>query len=492
MNKILNFEVTKGILKPTALVLLAEGLLFLINTLCAILYNEPVTPFLFPAICSLAIGGLLFRNKWTTDLHSNRGRFIQLILVWIVAIFIGILPYKLSGTTSSFIDAFFESTSGFTTTGFSVIENINSLPKSILLWRSLTHWLGGLGTLSMFIFLLSKLTLGNNKPLLFLRGIKDENIDNQRIIFRKLIGFYVAVTLLLETILLLGGMKLFTSICYSLTTVSSGCFIPDTSGPAGYSLFIQYTLSAFMLLSGIGYFILLLPLTKKTDWGRNRIAELRTFIILVIVISIVVCAALFTTAKMQLRESLRTGMFQVISFASGTGFTVNNFFLWPRYLLFLLLLLPLIGGCSGSLSGGIKVHRFLVLKTEMKNALKEWHFPQHESNEEESAHIKETTLSALVFITLLLFVTVLGVIALCSTGISPERSWFYAVSSLTTTGNTMPLTDLGNTAKAVMSLLMLAGRLEIYPLLVLFFPSFYVSENRHNKTQNAIINKVEK
>lgn len=458
------------------------GTSFLLGIPFAIFYNEPLKPFYIPALILLISGFSLyvFSEKKAVTITSNQERVILITLLWAILILAGTLPYFISRTLPSVVDIFFETISGMTTTGSSVLANPADLPKSILFWRSLTHWVGGLATIISLVTIVPALNIGGYKLL-----SAEEKIAHKfrnRIVW--IILIYCAMTLLQVLLLYLGGMNLFESLCHSFGTVSTGSFSPRIDGIAGYSPYIQYIMSLFMFLSGFSYLVYFLIITGKFKKAVT-IEESRIYFIVFASVSMVLTAILYSRVGNGFETAFRESVFQIASFVSSSGYYNTNYLLWPSHILPLVYLLIFIGGSSGSASGGIKMSRFLIL---LRNFRQQFKIPAISSKaftvKYNGSNIDQNTnLSILTFVTVFGFVFVLGTILLSLFGIELEKCVFLSISALSTFGHNVGLSDFTEAGKIILSVMMIVGRLEIYPLLLLLVPLFY-------KTPDHIIDEI--
>lgn len=465
-----------------AFIILFVGTSFLLCIPFAIFYNEPLEPF-FTSTTILLISGVLiyvFSGKKPVTITSNRERVILITLLWAILILAGTLPYFISKTIPSVIDIFFETISGMTTTGSSILSNPADLPKSILFWRSLTHWLGGLATIISLITIVPALNIGGYKLL-----SREEKIAHKfsfRIVWIVLI--YCTMTLSQVLLLCLGGMNLFESLCHSFGTVSTGSFSPRIDSIAGYSPYIQYIMALFMFLSGFSYLVYFLVITGKFKKALT-IDESRIYFIVFASVSLLMTGILYFKVGKGFDTALRESVFQIASFVSSSGYYNTSYLLWPSHILPLVYLLIFIGGSSSSASGGIKMSRFLII---IRNFRQQFKIPAISSKaftvKYNGSNIDQNTnLSILTFVTVFGFVFVLGTILLSLFGIELEKCVFLSISALSTFGHNTGLSDFSAAGKIILSMMMIVGRLEIYPLLLLLVPLFY-------KTPDHIIDEI--
>lgn len=453
------------------------GVSFLLCIPSAIYYHEPLDPFYLPALILFISAFLLyvFSSKTPRIVESNSERVVLITFSWAVIILAGMLPYLFSKILPSLVDVFFETVSGMTTTGSTVLVNIETLPKSILFWRSLTHWIGGLATIIGLFTILSSLNIGGYE----LFSIKEEAATKLRQVILRMVIIYCAMTFAQVLLLFLGGMNLYESFCHSFGTVSTGSFSPKNDSIAGYSPYLQYTMALFMFLSGLSYVVYYLAITGKLIKAIAN-EENRIYFLAVGFISLFITVILYYKEGLRFGTALRESVFQVASFVSSSGYYTTNYLLWPRHILPMVYLLIFIGGSTGSASGGIKMSRFLIL---LKNLRQQFKIPNRSSA---TFHVKYNrseideynNLSLLTFITVFGFLFVLGTISLSFFGMELERCVFLAISALSNFGQPLGLSDFPDAGKIILSFLMILGRLEIYPLLLLFVPLFYKTSEK--------------
>jgi trk system potassium uptake protein len=473
----------KGFVLVASYIIMLCGLSFLFCIPFAIYYNDPSWPFYIPSLLLSAMGILLYSisNKSRPTIKSNSERVALVILTWTILLLAGMLPYLFSEVIPSWVNTFFETVSGLTTTGSTILENPELLPKSLLLWRSLTHWIGGLTTIILLFTILPPLNIGGSD--LFLSMGKTP-VKASRLIVR-IIQIYCVLTSLQVILLHLGGMNLFESLCHSFGMVSSGAFSPKDNSIAGYSTTIQLIMALFMFLSGFSYVIYFLAINgkfkKAIAWEENRI-----YVVLVALFTLLIAGILFFKDGGELGVTFVESVFQVTSMASSSGYYTIDYSGWPNHVLPLIYLLIIVGGSTGSASGGIKMSRFLIL---LKNLSQQFKVSDMSENtvaiKYNGRKVNENNnLSVLTYITVFGFLFVLGTILLSMFGNELEKCVFLALSALSNFGVNVTIADFSSAEKIIMSLLMILGRLEIYPLLLLFVPLFYKTAD-HNTEKTS-------
>ena len=455
------------------------ALSFLICIPYAIHFHESLKPFLLPALIMLPIGFSirLISGKPYKPFIDNKEIIITILLSWLVFILAGTLPFLISKTNPSFVDALFESTSGYTTTGFSVLNNIGQLPESIIFWRSLTQWVGGLATIVTITTFFPMLDIGGYRLFSFGK----QPVFNTRLFILRISLIYVFTTVIQTTILYLEGMGLFNSLCYSFGTVSTGCFSPGDTSISSFSPFVQSTLAFFMFLSGVSYLFYYRLVYKKLKFKKVD-EEIKVYIILVVIGVLVVIAGMHGVHSVRsFWDTTRNALFQIISVVSTSGYFVSDYSIFPDLILTVLFFYLFVGGCSNTLTGGIKVSRFIVL---FRNILQQFKSPDLSTNVSvkynASTIDKKTNLSILTFVCLFGATFLFGGIAMSFFGYGLKESAFLSISALSTFGHNLNLSHLPDFGKLMLTLLMLLGRLEIYPVILLFIPIFYKKTNLYN------------
>ncbi len=451
-----------------------------------LIYGEGVImPFLISCLITISIGLMLFLFvKPTGDVRYREG-FILVALAWTGAAFFGALPYYFADTFYSFADAFFESMSGFTTTGASVMTDIEQNSQAILLWRSITHWLGGLGIVVLYVALLSQLGIGAMKivkaevPGPVTEKIKPRISETAKIF----LGVYLSLTLSLLIILLLLGLSFFDALVHTFGTVATGGFSSKNSSVAYFGPAVQWAIAIFMFLSGANFALYYLSLQKRSLKMLWRNEEFRFYSAIVLTCATAVTILLAATNTYDTwTDSIRAAFFQVISIITTTGFATTDYNMWPIGSLGILIFLMFIGGCLGSTGGGLKVGRHLIMVKQMSLELKKAMHPRaflclklnnkQVPNEVIANSFHFFYLYVILFIFASIYMTILGYDLITS---------FSAVAA--SIGNIGPglgqvgpaenFAFLPSHAKYVHAVLMLLGRLEIYTILVLLIPGFW-------------------
>ena len=451
------------------------ALIYILPLLTALHYGENWRFFLYSLLLTLAIGLFLeFRFKTTREIERADG-FTIVSFAWLFIPLIGMAPYIFLGWNP--IDAFFESMSGFTTTGATILERVEELPKGALLWRSLTQWLGGMGVIALFIAILPKLGVGGSQ--LFERefpGPMPERLRPRiRTTARILWTIYVAFTgAEMALLYFLAKLSLFDSVCVSLCTLPTGGFTPTTGSIAAYANpLAEYIIMAFMLLAGINFII-----HYQVLRGNFKIIKDEEFRLYLIFLALATSLLIFSQGL----SSYKHGLFQAISIMTTTGFVACDFGQWHFGARMVLLALMFIGGCGGSTGGAMKVVRSLALlkhsKVMMRRAISpKAVIPVKYNQKPLSEGIIRDIIS---FVFLYLFVAAIASITLGFLGLDLET----AISAVAATlGNVGPgLGGVGpasnyawlpGTGKILLTICMWLGRLELFTVFMIFMPSFW-------------------
>jgi len=447
-------------------------------------YSESLTPFIISSLISFVIGGgfLLFSKKHDENVYINqRTAYLTVSISWFFMVITGSLPYLFSGCIPSYIDAVFESVSGFTTTGASILVNVEELPKSILFWRSMTHWIGGIGIILLVIIVMPSLKINRYHLFTLESSIQTKIQPRLKSIGLRLLFIYLLLTISEIILLRLGNMNFFESICHAFGTVATGGFSPKNSSIGGYSGYIQYVIMIFMFLSGTNFIIHYYLL--KRDFKKIRInEEFRFYFLIVAIIGFIITGALYFEMQKPFEVSFREAFFQVISIITCTGFATTDYLLWPAYAWMLIFFSMFLGGCAGSTAGGIKIVRHLVVLKNIKAIIKKMYLPHCIINIYINKKKLESTTnnSILTFVSVYLLVFLIGFILLVLFNVDMETASSSVATCMAgigpgigTVGPASNFAHLPDMAKITLSLLMIIGRLEIYTIIVLFTRSFW-------------------
>ena len=414
---------------------------------------------------------------------NHREGVITICLSWLVLSVFGGLPFLLSKSVPNFTDAFFEAFSGFTTTGATILTQIESVPKDILLWRSMTQWMGGLAIIVFGVALMPLLGVGGMQLFMIeMNGINYDKLHPRTMHTAKRIwGLYIFFTLLETLLLHFGDMGWFDALCHSLTTISSGGFSTRTSSLAGFSDYSQIVVMCFMILSGCNFTLLLIALVRRPkDLLSNE--EFKNFIFIILGMSVALAIALIFMVKLPVGSALRSSFFSVISVLTTTGFFVSDYMMWPVGLWGVLLILMFIGACSGSTAGGIKMIRHLVF---IKNAVLELKRVIHPNavvpvKINGKSVSRSVIMKTMTFVFMYFFLFIVGIVILLAVGIDFNTSVGASIASLSNLGTGIGSVGpwgtyafLPQAAKWVLVAFMLLGRVEIFTLISIFSRNFW-------------------
>lgn len=463
-------------------VILIESALLVPSLVVSFIYkNSCITSFAVTIGIAAAVGLLLavvFKPK-NKVIYAKEG-FVTVTLAWICMSLIGALPFYLSKEIPSYVDAFFETVSGFTTTGSSILTDVEAMSEGLLFWRSFTHWLGGMGVL---VFLMAVIPSDSDRSIHLLRAevpgpTFGKFVPRISKTAKILYVIYIVLTAIETVFLLCGDMNLFESLVHAFGTAGTGGFGVKADSIASYSSYSQWVITAFMLIFGLNFNLYFLVIIKKVK-AALKSEELWTFIILVAVATLAIAANIYKTVS-GVEEALRTSAFQVATIVSTTGYATANFDLWPNFSKDILFVLMFIGGCAGSTAGGLKLARLMVIFKIIKREFRHMLNPRSVGVVKvEGKRVSDEVLKSVsayfglyiicIFIIFLLicnepfdFQSNISAVVACFNNVGPG---FGAV------GPAMNYAGYSAFAKIVLSFAMLLGRLEIYPIVFAFIPS---------------------
>lgn len=461
-------------------VLKIEAVLLLLPCIVALIYREPSgVSFIITAILCGILGIFSSRQKPKSTVFYLKEGCIATAFSWIILSIFGCLPFVLCGAIPSFTDALFETVSGFTTTGASILSDVECLPHCVLFWRSFTHWIGGMGVL-VFLLAIIPLTGGSNINLMRAESPGPQVgklVPKVRYTARLLYYIYIGLTLIEIVLLLLGRMPLFDSITLAFGTAGTGGFGILNDSIGSYSPYLQWIITIFMILFGVNFNAYYLLLFRKWKKAVNMEEVKCYFGIIAVATAIIVCDLL--RISMNLADALRHAAFQVASIITTTGFSTADFDAWPQSSRTILVMLMFVGACAGSTGGGIKVSRFIVVIKSMFKELTSYIHPKSIKTVKMDGKPIENEMIRSISIYFITFTIVFAAsIFLLSFEETDLITNFTAVAAtinnigpgLNAVGPTQNFSLFSNFSKYILIFDMLAGRLELFPLLILFHP----------------------
>lgn len=460
-----------------------EGFFMLLPCVIAVIFHEKeLFTYLAMAVVCILLGSLLTLKKAKDNVFYLKEGCVGTTLSWIFLSFFGALPFVITGEIPHFTDAMFETVSGFTTTGASILTDVEALSHTSLFWRSFTHWIGGMGVL---VFLLAIVPLSGGSNMNLMRAESPgpsvgKLVPKMRYTARILYIIYFALTIFELIALLIANMPWFDALCISIGTAGTGGFGILNSSCGTYSIAVQWIITIFMILFGVNfnaYYLILFGQIKNAF----KMTEVRIFFIVVLgAIALITydISSMFNT----LFEALTAAAFQVASLVSSTGFATTDFDLWPGFSKTILVLLMFMGACAGSTGGGIKVSRFVIVAKSIKKELHSYIHPKSvkqivvDEKEVDAGIIRSVCIYFLTFATI--FVISILVIALEEKDLITNFTSVLATMNnigpgLSMVGPTQNFAHFTDLSKWVFIFDMLAGRLELFPLLIMFHPSIW-------------------
>ena len=476
----------KTIIRIIGILLLLETTMFLVCSGVSFYYRESdMLDFWKAGGITAGVGLLLaFLGKGGERQLTRRDGYVLVSFAWVAFSLFGMLPFYIGGYIPDITNAFFETMSGFSSTGATILNNIESLPHGILFWRSMTQWIGGLGIIMFTIAVL---------PIFGISGLQvfaaeasgpthDKVHPRIGITAKWIWSIYAGITALLVGLLMLGGMDWFDSICHAFATTGTGGFSTKQASVAHYSSpYIESVISIFMFISGINFTLLLLFVNRKFKKFISN-AELKFYFGSVILFTAIIALVLYYTSRMGMEESFRKSLFQVISLQTSTGFATDDYMKWTPVLWGLFTIIMLMGACAGSTTGGLKCIRMVILTKVSRNEFKHILHP----NAVLPIRINKQVIPPSIVSTVLAFCFIYLIIIIVSTllmmamGVGTAESLGCVISSignmgpgLGETGPAYSWNALPDAAKWLLSFLMLLGRLELFTVLLLFTPDFW-------------------
>ncbi|MBQ4067506.1 MAG: TrkH family potassium uptake protein [Clostridia bacterium] len=459
--------------------LLLEAALFILPAVVAIIYKETALwHFLISAGVAAALGGtlMLVCRKRSNVIYAREG-FAIVALTWLALSAVGALPFFLSREIPSYIDAFFETVSGFTTTGASILNDIEALSKSILFWRSFTHWIGGMGVL---VFIMAIIPSVSDRSIHIIRAevpgpIVGKLVPRAKDTARVLYLIYIVLTAVMTIMLLFGGMDLFESLVHAFGTAGTGGFGVKADSISSYSPYCQWVITVFMIAFGLNFNLYYLLLLKKF---KSVLKNLELWVYLgIVAVSICAISVNIYSIYGNVAETVRHSSFQVASIVSTSGFATADFNLWPGFSKAILLILMFLGSCAGSTAGGLKISRILLLLKMGRNELRHLLSPKRINSVKMDGKQVDSAIQKNAANYFILYFFCFGIIFLLisfepfsmETNFSAVAACFNNVGpGFGAVGPASNFAAYSPFSKIVLSFAMLLGRLEIFPMLLLF------------------------
>ncbi len=485
-------------------VLKIEAVLLMLPCITAVIYQERAGLYYFGvALLCFLLAFLMTRRKPKSNVFYLKEGCITTALSWIFLSFFGALPFRISGEIPSMTDALFETISGFTTTGASILDDVEALSHTALFWRSFTHWIGGMGVL---VFLLAVISLSGGSQINLMRAESPgpsvgKLVPKVKYTARILYLIYFGMTIAEVIFLLAGRMPLFDALTTSFGTAGTGGFGIKNNSMAGYSVYLQWVVTIFMIAFGVNfnaYYFILFHNFKKAF----HMEEVRCYLLIILA----AIAALFVDTLHiygNVFEALTHSSFQVASIITTTGFSTADFDLWSQTSKTILVLLMFIGACAGSTGGGIKVSRFIILVKTIKKEMGSYIHPKSikKINFDEKPIEHEVVRSTNVYFITFVIIFVTSVLAVSIEGKDLTTNFTAVAATINNIGPGLELVGPARNfgfftpfSKYVLMFDMLAGRLELFPLLILFHPDiwkelfvqkFTANRRRDQKKQNG-------
>jgi trk system potassium uptake protein TrkH len=492
----MNFGIVKNILGKILILLAA---LMVLPLVVSFIYQEGIKYYLayaIPIAVLIIVGILLNLKKAKSSKMLVREGMIIVGTSWIIMSLFGCLPYIITKEIPNFFDALFEMASGFTTTGASIVTNVESLSHSVLFWRSFSHWIGGMGVL---VFILAIIPESKDGSALHILRAESPGPQVGRLVSkmasssRILYIIYISLTLLEFLFLWLGPdskMDLFSSIIYSLGTAGTGGFAAHADSLASFSPYSQYVVSVFMLIFGINFTMFYLLLIRNVkEVSRNT--ELKVYFITVLVSVLIICFNIYPIIG-NVEETFRQSLFQVASIISTTGFATVDFNSWPALSKVVIIMIMCFGGCAGSTAGGFKISRITILFKSAISRMKKMVRPRKvETIYMDGKPLTDDTIdsvSGYLVVYVLVFIVCTFLITIYNPNIPNLDLETSFTASLTCLNNVGPglgavvgpvgnFASFSNFSKLILTIEMIAGRLELFPVLLLFSPNMWKKRN---------------
>ena len=475
------------LLRIIGLLLLIEAAMMLLPVICELICADgSVFHFLFPFALTAAAGFGLVRLRPQSHEMGRREAILLTALTWVILSLFGMLPFIFAGTHMTVTDAFFETMSGFTTTGATILGDVEALSHASMLWRCLTHWVGGMGVL---VFMLIVLPLAGGQTIFLMRAESpgpavSKMSPHMRDTATILYAIYFGLTVLQMILLLIGGMPFFDAICVSLGTAGTGGFSIKADSFASYSPYLQTVTTVFMALFGVNFSIYFFLLQKKFDLAFKN-TELRWYVG-IILFSIAMITANILPMYPDFHAAIHHAAFSVSSVITTTGFGTENFDLWPEFSRVILVFLMIVGASAGSTGGGLKVSRLVILVRAAQVEVRRLIRPRTvKVMRIDGKPVGQDTVRAVSgYLILYVLICMVSVLLVSLDGFDGSTTVTAVLATFNNIGPGLGLVcPAGNfamfspLAKVVLCLDMLFGRLEIYPMLVLLLPSTWSKKN---------------
>lgn len=476
-------------------VLSFEGIFLLLPAVVAAFYGEKEGfIYLAVAVVTLLVGLCGRIRKPKSNVFYSREGFAAVSLSWIFLSLVGAVPFRLTGEFSTYIDALFETISGFTTTGASILSSVEELSHATAFWRCFTHWIGGMGVL---VFIMAVLPLSGGSTMHLMRAESPgpsvgKLVPKVKRTAMILYGIYVAITLVEVVSLLIAGMSLFDALSLSFATAGTGGFALLNSSIASYHVSVQIIITVFMLVCSINFNVYYLFLKRKPKEALLN-EEMRFFLIIVFGSAVLITINIMDGFS-GIFEAFHAAIFQVASIISTTGFATVDFNLWPEFSKTILVLLMFVGACAGSTGGGFKVSRLIIILRSVKNEIMSVTHPRSvQKVHMDGRRISDTTVKTVLCYLAAYVLLVLGSVLLISlddfdmtTNITAVMATFNNIGpGLGIVGPTGNFGDFSVFSKIVLMFDMLIGRLELFPMLVLFAPGMWKFPARRPEKKKA-------
>ncbi len=449
-------------------------------------YDEPdKQALILSAVITFVSGLVLFLANIKADFQviNKRDGFVIVSSTWVVISLFGTLPFLLSGTINNFTDAFFETMSGFTTTGATILTDIESVSKGVLYWRSVTQWIGGMGVIVLALAIMPVLGIGGMQ--LFIAEVpgptKDKLHPRIKETAKRLWAIYLLLTLAEAVLLFAGGMSIFESVCHSFTTMATGGFSTRNASIAEFSPYIQYVITVFMFLGGTSFVLIYYALhfNFRRVWGSE---EFRSYVGIIVVSTVVIAASLIITSSEPFGKAFRDALFQTISIKTTTGYVTTDYMQWQPFTWYIIFLLMFVGGCAGSTAGGVKVVRQLLLFKNSRLELQRLIHPKAVIPVKLNGKTIPDNIINNILAFFIIYVLIFGFASffMSMLGLDFDSALGSVAASI---GNVGPgigkvgpvenYSFIPAPGKWLLSFLMLIGRLELFTVLVLFSAAFW-------------------